>query len=218
VLYLDKANKELRFKVTDVNSQAARPGIPEAALQTNQWLHVVGTFSGSVATGAGQATIYLNGKPLDVHTGDDSTTPAGLSGNVKTGQAAAMGREGVTGASYFTGFVDDLAIWRRALAPAEVSQLCEAGLAGMALGDLLRQPTTLIRLLSVVQAPAGDQLRITFQNQGPWQSFKLLRCDSWNGLFLAVPGLAPVTLGDGTSRFDYPLSNKACEYFRVQGQ
>jgi hypothetical protein len=39
-----------------------------------------------------------------------------------------------------------------------------------------------------------------------------------NGLFLAVPGLTPVALGNGTYRFDYQLSNKVCEYFRVEGQ
>jgi hypothetical protein len=218
VLYLDKANKELRFKVTDVNGKAARPGIPEALLQTNQWLHIAGTYSGSVGPASGQAIIYLNGRPIDVHTGDDSTSPVGLTGNLKPGQAAAMGREGPTGANYFSGFVDDAAIWRRALAPVEVSQLYQAGLQGMSLGDLLRQPTTLIRLISVVPAPAANQLQITFQNQGPWQSFTLLRSDTCNGPFLSVPGLVPVALGNGTNRFDYALSNKAGGYFRVGGQ
>ncbi len=217
-LYLDKANKELRFKVTDANGHAARPGIPEAALQTNRWLHIAGTFSGSVGPVSGQATIYLNGKPLDVHTGNDATTPAGLTANVKSGQSAAMGREGPTGASYFTGLVDDVALWRRALAPAEVAQLYQAGLAGQALGDLLRQPTTLLRVLSAIKGPSAGQLQLTFENQGPWQSFKLLRADTLNGPFLAVPGLSPVNLGKAMGRFDYPLGNQAGEYFRVAGE
>jgi len=46
VLYLDRASKELRFKITGVASHAARPGIPEIHLRTNQWLHVAATFSG----------------------------------------------------------------------------------------------------------------------------------------------------------------------------
>jgi hypothetical protein len=46
----------------------------------------------------------------------------------------------------------------------------------------------------------------------------LLRSDTWNGPFLAVPGLSPVAMGNGTNRFDYALSNKPCEYFRVEGQ
>jgi hypothetical protein len=129
-----------------------------------------------------------------------------------------MGREGPTGANYFTGFVDDVAIWRRALAPAEVSQLYQSAQAGLSLGDLLRQPTRLIRLLSVVKVSAANQLQITFQNQGPWQSFTLLRADTLSGPFLAVPGLGPVALGNGTSRFDFALSNKAGGYFRIGGQ
>jgi hypothetical protein len=218
VLYLDKSNKELRFKVTDVNGKAARPGIPEALLQTNQWLHIMATYFGSVGPASGQTIIYLNGQLIDAHTGDDSTSPVGLTGNLKTGQAAAMGREGPTGANYFTGFVDDVAIWRRALAPAEVSQLYKSAQAGLSLVDLLRQPTTLIRLLSVVKVSAANQLQITFQNQGPWQSFTLLRADTLSGPFLAVSGLGQVGLGNGTSRIDYVLSNKAGGYFRIGGQ
>jgi glycerophosphoryl diester phosphodiesterase len=218
VLYLDKSNKELRFKVTDINGKAARPGIPEALLQTNQWLHIAGTYCGLVGPVSGQTIIYLNGQAVDVHTGDDSTSPVGLTNNVKTGQVAAMGREGPTGGNYFTGFVDDVAIWRRALAPAEVSQIYQSGQAGQALADLLRQPTTLIRLLSVGKVSAGNKLQILFQNQGPWQSFRLLRSDSLSGPFLEVPGLGSIALGNGTNRFDYSLSNKVGEYFRVEGQ
>jgi glycerophosphoryl diester phosphodiesterase len=218
VLYLDKGNKELRFKVTDLNAKAARPGIPEALLQTNQWLHIAATYSGAVGPVSGQAVIYLNGQAVDVHTGDDNTSPVGLTNNVKTGQAAAMGREGPTGGNYFSGFVDDVAIWKRALAPSEVSLLYQSGLAGQALADLLRQPTALIQLLSASKAPAGSQVQVMFRNQGPWQSFRLLRSDSLKGPFLGVPGLTPISLGNGTNRFDYPLSNKVCEYFRVEGQ
>lgn len=218
VLYLDKANKELRFKVTDVTGKAARPGIPEALLQTNQWLHIVATYSGAVGPMSGQAVIYMNGQAVDAHTGDDSTSPVGLTNDLKTGQAAAMGREGPTGGSYFTGYVDDVAIWKRALAPPEVSQLYQSGQAGQALADLLRQPTTMIRLLSAVKASDASQLQIMFQNQGPWQSFRLLRSGSLSGPFLEVPGLESVALGNGTNRFDYPLGNKVCEYFRIEGQ
>jgi glycerophosphoryl diester phosphodiesterase len=218
VLYLDKGNKELRFKVTDTSAKAARPGIPEAALQINQWLHIAATYSGQVGPVSGQVVIYLNGQAVDAHTGDDGTSPVGLTNNVKTGQAAAMGREGPTGGNYFTGHVDDVAIWRRALAPAEVSQLYQSGQSGQPLADLLRQPTALIQLLSAWNAPAGNQLQVLFRNQGPWQSFRLLAADTLNGPFLAVPGLTPVSLGNGTNRFDYPLSNKVCEYFRVEGQ
>ncbi|HEY6167298.1 MAG TPA: glycerophosphodiester phosphodiesterase family protein, partial [Verrucomicrobiae bacterium] len=89
VLYLDKTNKELRVKITTSSGSTARVGIPEAALQTNQWLHVAATFSGHEGTISGQVSIYLNGVPKVVQSGSDSSTPYGLSGSVKTGQTAA---------------------------------------------------------------------------------------------------------------------------------
>jgi len=218
VLYLDKASKELRFKITDANGHAARPGIPEAALTSNQWLHVAATFSGNVGPASGQATIYLNGQPQDVHTGNDGNTPFGLTANVKPGQLAAMGREGPTGGNYFTGYVDDVAIWKRALSPADVQQLYQAGQTGQSLGDLLRQPTTLIQYVAVWKHPATGNLQIQFKSLGAWQSFRLLRATNLSGPYLVVSNLTPIALGSGEYRFDYPSGPNAGEYFRVEGQ
>jgi len=218
VLYLDKANKELRFKVTDVSGHAARPGIPEAFLQTNQWLHIVATYSGSETPAAGRAAIYLNGLVRDTHTGNDNTSPTGLTGNVKPGQVAGLGREGAAGASYFTGLVDDVALWKRALTAEEVGTLYQAGLSGQSLGDLLTLPTPLIELSAVQPTPTGDALEIRFRNLGPWQTFKLVRADACTGPFLAVEGLAPVALGAGDYRFICPLNGNTSGYFRVQGE
>lgn len=217
VLYLDKANKELRFKITDTSGHAARPGIPEALLPTNQWLHVAATYSGSVGPVSGQATIYLNGQPRDVHTGNDSTTPFGLTANVKSGQAAAIGREGPAGGNYFTGYVDDVALWNRALNPAEVQQLYQAGQGGQSLGDLLRQPTALIAFTSAQKlAPAGP-VEIQFKNLGPWTSFRLLRATQLSGPFLVVEGVNPTSLGNGEYRFSYAPIGGGPEFFRVEG-
>jgi glycerophosphoryl diester phosphodiesterase len=217
VLYQDKATKELRFKITDANGHAARPGIPEAFLPTNQWIHIAATYSGAVGPVSGQATIYLNGQPSDVHSGNDSSSLVGLTGNVKSGQLAAMGREGPTGASFFTGFMDDVAIWKRALAPGEIQNLFRRGLAGESLGDLLRQPTTLIQWISAQKNVSGAVVELRFKNFGAWQSFRLLRADRLSGPFLAVAGITPVALGGGEYRFDYPLAASAAEYFRVEG-
>ncbi len=217
VLYLDKANKELRFKITDVNGHAARPGIPEALLVTNQWMHVAATFSGSVGPVSGQATIYLNGQARDVHTGSDANSPVGLTANVKPGQVAAMGREGPTGGNYFTGYVDDVAIWTRALVPAEVALIYQAGLNGMGIGDLLSTPTSLIQPTSVRLSDSGLQLEIEFTSAGPWSTFRLLRATTLEGPFLALPGLSPVSLGGGAYRFVYPLTTDPQGFFRIQG-
>ncbi len=135
VMYLDRAARELRFKVTDSANQAARPGIPEAKLQTDVWHHVVGVYAGSAGTfsnAVGQAMIFLDGRIVDIHSGDDYSG-FGLIGNVRPRQAAAIGRNGTENSSYFGGAVDDVAIWRRPLSPVEVRQIYNAGTQGIPL-------------------------------------------------------------------------------------
>lgn len=216
VVYLDKGNQELRFKVTDVNNHAARPGIPEAWLQTNEWLHIVGTYSGQADPSYGEANIYLNGQIRDSHAGNDGS-PTGLTGNVKTGQLAAMGREGPTGGNYFTGFVDDMALWKRALNPTEVQVLFDGGQQGLSLEALLPQATPLIEFVSVRPGDSPtDRLEIEFQNHGPWQTFRLLGATSATGPFHVVAGLAPQSLGNNRFRFVYPLNGQTAEFFRVE--
>lgn len=217
VLYLDKGNNELRFKITDATGHAARPGIGAGFLQTNQWLHVAATYNGKASASAGAAAIYLNGVLMDTHIGNDGGGASGLVGNVKAGQVAAIGREGPTGGMGFTGAVDDLAIWKRALATTEIQSLYTNGLAGLSLGDLLREPTSLIQFLSVRKV-AGPSLGITFKNLGPWQTFRLLRASQLSGPFLVVPNLSPVALGNDQYHFTYALGANEVEYFRVEGQ
>jgi glycerophosphoryl diester phosphodiesterase len=218
VLYLDKANKELRFKVTDVAGHAARPGIPEALLPTNEWIHVAATYSGRVGPVSGQACIYLNGQPQDVHTGNDNSSPFGLTGTVKPGQNAALGREGPTGASYFFGGVDDLAFWRRALSAAEVAAIYRGGSSGLALGDLLRRPTGLIVALNSRLLSGSDAVEIEFQSLGEWTTFRLLRAAGLSSAFVAVPGISPTSLGNGRYRFVCPVGNSSPQFFRIEGQ
>jgi len=104
VLYLDKAAQELRFKATDADDDYERPGIPQSVLSTGQWLHVAGLYDGS----AGEAHIYLNGTLQDAHTN------ASLTANVKTGQAASFGRNGVNSEYYWGGTLDEFRIWNTA--------------------------------------------------------------------------------------------------------
>lgn len=218
VLYLDRANKELRFKVTDANGHAARPGIPETALPTNQWIHVAATFSSGAGPASGQAAIYLNGQLLDVHLGNDNTAPVGLTGNVKTGQAASLGREGPTGGNYFTGYVDDLALWHRALTGADIARLHAAGQAGRELGELLIEPSPLLQILSVQRLDGDGHLEIRFQNHGSWTAFQLRRAAVASGPFTRIEGLAPTSLGGGQYRFTCPPGANASGYFRIEGQ
>ena len=114
VVYFDRDNGELRFKITDANTHAARPGVPETAITTGLWHHVVGVFDGSAGPVSGQASIYLDGRLMDNHTGRDGGGGRGLTGNVRAGQHAAMGRNGSESVFWFPGIIDDVAIWRHA--------------------------------------------------------------------------------------------------------
>ncbi len=219
VFYLDRSNKELRFKVTDAAGHAARPGIPEAALVTNQWIHIVGTYAGQVGPASGQATIYLNGQPRDVHTGNDNTSPVGLTGNVKPGQHAGIGREGAAGGSYFTGYVDDFAIWNRALNPAEVQKLYQEGQLGSGLADLLRKPSALLQIVNVGLGSKPGELIILFQNEGPWQSFRLLHTAALGEPFEPMENVFPTALGGGLYQFTCELPDEApAGLFQIDGR
>lgn len=133
VVYLDRASRELRFKVTTASLKIARPGIPEAKLQTGVWHHVVGVYDGAAGTTVGQAMIFLDGHIVDIHAGDDNSIGYGLTNVVRQGQAAAIGRNGTIPNCYFSGDVDDVAIWNRSLSPAEIRQIYSAGTNGVPL-------------------------------------------------------------------------------------
>ncbi|MBT3191195.1 MAG: hypothetical protein HN341_01440 [Verrucomicrobia bacterium] len=135
VLYQDKGNSELRFKVADTSGNAARPGINESHLSTGQWHHVVGIYNGDIAAVSGQASIYLDGKLKDVHIGN-SGSGVGLTQWVKAGQHAVFGGNGMAGNNWFSGSVDDVAIWRRALSHGELLQVFQSGPPRKAQGTL----------------------------------------------------------------------------------
>jgi len=105
VIYEDKWNRELRFKVSTENG-AERPGIPNDDLVKGEWLHIVGVYDGA------QALIYLNGVKKDSHPG--------LTGTVKADQVARIGQDG---SHYFNGAIDNLQIFNRGLTPEEITSL-----------------------------------------------------------------------------------------------
>jgi len=129
-----------------------------------------------------------------------------------------MGREGPTGGNFFTGFVDDVAVWKRALSASEIQAVYQESLSGQSLEDLIREPTPRIEFFSIQKISQSGQLEIGFENLGSWQEFRLLRASHVNGPFLVVPDVTPVSLGNAKYRFSYPLTTNASEYFRVEGR
>lgn len=109
VIYADRGNKELRFKVSTY-SGAERPGIPNADLITGQWINIVAVYDGS------NAKIYLNGVLKDSHS---------ITGTVKAGTVPMLARNSATGTSYFTGSIDNVEVFKAALSDAEIVDMYE---------------------------------------------------------------------------------------------
>lgn len=135
-MYLDKGNKELRFKVTTANgvSTATHPGIRESMLNKTDWVHVMGVYDGDKA----RVKIYLNGQLADLSSLPNSTAGGTLTGPLKTGQVAFFGSQptsatDITPISFFPGKISDVAIWNRALGGAEAQYLYNGGV-GHAVG------------------------------------------------------------------------------------
>ena len=110
ILYLDQANSELRFKVTDDDGDTERPGISESLLFTGSWIHVVGVYNGD------EAMIYLNGELADYHVNTSLD-------NLQTGQVPQFGQNG---GNFFDGTIDEFKIYNRALSRAEVMQMYQS--------------------------------------------------------------------------------------------
>jgi glycerophosphoryl diester phosphodiesterase len=104
ILYLDKNNQELRFKITDDLGLIARAGIPENLLQINTWFHIAGVYNGT------EVFIYLNGELIDV------AITTGI-GDLKPNQQAYFG---FNNGNYFNGKIDEFKIFERCLAPIEI--------------------------------------------------------------------------------------------------
>lgn len=214
-LYLDKSAQELKFKVTTSNGDAARPGIRQSALATNEWLHIVGTYTGQAGPVSGQATIYLNGVAADVHTAGDSGGGVGLTGLVKAGQTAALGRNGTQTSYPFHGVIDDLAIWSRSLSAAEVKLLFLLGSDdGASLKDLLRDPID--KLLIVSAGWVGTSFQVSFQSTGPWVDFILLHSQRPEGPFTEVHAAQQLSPQNGAKVLTWPQAPRSSDsYFRV---
>lgn len=131
VLYVDRDNQELRFKVTDSNGTTERPGIPEAMVPLYRWFHVAGVYRADIAA----AEIYLDGELVDFHPN------AGFGDPVRStpAQIAAMGRDGEIARYYFDGRIEEIEVWRRGLSQEEIRMVR----GGYLFGDGFERGSTL---------------------------------------------------------------------------
>jgi hypothetical protein len=129
-MYLDKGNKELRFKATNASavSSATHPGIREVLLNKSDWLHVMGVYDGDKA----RVKLYFNGQLADITSLPNSTSGGTLLGPVRAGQVSFFGSQPLsatdsTPGSFFQGKISDVALWNRALGGAEAQYLYNSG-------------------------------------------------------------------------------------------
>jgi mono/diheme cytochrome c family protein len=89
----------------------------KATVPNNQWSHLFVTYDGSAKPEG--VKIYINGKPV----GTDTEFNA-LTGTLRSQATAKIGTRTADGP--FTGKIDDLLLYQRALTPAEVAKLATA--------------------------------------------------------------------------------------------
>lgn len=136
VMYLDKGNNELRFKVTTATavSTATHPGVRASLLNKTDWLHVMGVYDGDKA----RVKLYFNGQLVDISSLPNVANSGTLTGPLRSGQAAFFGSQPVsatdlTPSSFFKGKISDVAVWNRPLGGAEAQYLYNNGV-GHAVG------------------------------------------------------------------------------------
>jgi gliding motility-associated-like protein len=109
-LYSDCANGQLNFKIWNGGTFTLYP--TNIVLGTNTWFHVVAVYSSS------QVKIYVNGSLITTQV---TTAVPAISGVLNMGASLSGSSQ------YFTGKLDDIGIWSRALTLAEIQQLYTQG-------------------------------------------------------------------------------------------
>lgn len=140
VLYLDRANGELRFKVATANGAAERPGASAYVVdkKRGEWVHVVGMLDPNDAAGA-SAKIYVDGVLRDRHTA------VNLASTLPAGQLAAIGADwnnGNANRKLGIGLVDHVAVYDHALTEAELRSHYSLG-SGKAVSAIVPKITSL---------------------------------------------------------------------------
>ena len=92
-----------------------------ASVPRKQWHHILVTYDGS--SKASGVRIYLNGKAQTLKIGHDS-----LTGTIRTQQPLRIGRRSTSAA--FTGLIDDVRVYDRALTAGEANRLVTHQLVG----------------------------------------------------------------------------------------
>jgi len=215
VMYLDRGNRELRFKVTDQKGDSMRVGIPEADIVTGQWHHVVGIYDGSAGPVAGAVAIFLDGRLKNYYNGSVGSEYFGLKGNVLPGQSAAIGRNGTENRYGFSGCIDDVAIWRRALTYGEILQIYAAGTQKVALQKNIMS----MEIRNMTLSEDGSVLEIETHVDHAILSASDIRLRYSNhsiGIYANDGGVNVQSRGNGNYLFSEPVKPSEVMLFHVE--
>jgi len=112
------------FEISPANSAANRMNCYNTsgnAINDGNWHHVAITYNGSRLVAG--VKIYIDGTSASVAIIDTNT----LSSNAPTGSAGAIGSRTATFGSYYTGSLDEFAIFNKELSSTEVALLYNSG-------------------------------------------------------------------------------------------
>lgn len=149
----------VKFSLVDEANNVATIRAP---LALNQWQHVAATWSRAT----GELKIYVNGA-LGAQT-NSTLVPIGVL-DAASEPAIGIGNHGGTFHQFpFNGLIDELAIYSRALASNEVTQIFQAGAAGKcAVNNLVPSPGPIVSAFSPLSARPGDLVTLTGSNFHP---------------------------------------------------
>lgn len=102
-LFLNKVNQSISFKLNDQHMDTETVSIPQSLFTANTWLHITAVYNGI------DVMIYLNGKLIDYKT------------NLALDNLSAS--NSINAGINFSGSIDELKIYNRALTPQEAKWL-----------------------------------------------------------------------------------------------
>jgi hypothetical protein len=130
----DRTGREVYFGIQNANNTRVYAGFYNAGVRTgtvpvNQWIHVVWARQGGSSSDQG-STVYINGHVVSA-TQDTDLNPglltAGQINVTSTALRVNAGRDFI-GGRYFTGVLDELALYNRVLSAQDVAMLASLAL------------------------------------------------------------------------------------------
>jgi hypothetical protein len=122
IVFASNTEENLNFQLhhSSNSSDWTITSVSTANWQHTEWHHFVGTFDGV------SNKLYIDGILVDQEIASSSTIIYGSDGLVVIGRDGNT--FGVQGASHYTGHIDDIGIWNRALTEEEIQNLYNANI------------------------------------------------------------------------------------------